>query len=105
MMAYQRLLDENERLKQRLKAMERRNHAKRGNLTGERFIKRERHYGELVWTNRTTESIRREECLCLRCENMASKCTMAVSLYAIYKENNLALIVTRCPAWEEKVPV
>lgn len=51
-----------------------------------------------VWVNPTTESLRREECLCLCC-GWIRICPKAFNLYRIYREENLALIVTRCPDW------
>lgn len=66
----------------------------------------EEHYGKLVWVNPTTESVRREECLCLNCGNMKpgspDHCRVAQALYQICVNDNVALTITRCPIWKPK---
>ena len=68
--------------------------------------KMEVHYKAAVWVNPTTELIRREECFCWNCDNLKpgqpDNCVKAEKLYQICKNEDLALIVTRCPAWKEK---
>jgi hypothetical protein len=64
--------------------------------------KQEEHYGARVWVNPTIESLRRKECLCLNCGKIGG-CAKAKALYQICKDGDLALAVTRCPDWEEKV--
>jgi hypothetical protein len=68
--------------------------------------KKENHYGQEVWVNPTTESVRRDECLCLNCKNIkpgkSDSCHIAHSFYLICVKENIALAVTRCPLWETK---
>lgn len=67
--------------------------------------KQEQHYGATVWVNPTTEGMRREECLCLNCGRMGTiiaPCPYARNLYALCKDGNIALMVTRCPGWMSK---
>lgn len=66
--------------------------------------KQEEHYRAKVWVNPTTESMRRAECLCLNCGNMKpgepDHCVIAGELYQIAKSRNVAMTITRCPAWK-----
>jgi hypothetical protein len=68
--------------------------------------KQEVHYNQAVWTNPTTEPLRRTECLCLNCGLMKpgqlDNCPVAQSLYQICVRENLALVITRCPLWKPK---
>lgn len=68
--------------------------------------RQEVHYGSSVWVNPTTEAVRREECLCLNCDNLKrdepDNCAIAEALYQIVKRDNLALTITRCPEWKPK---
>jgi hypothetical protein len=63
--------------------------------------KKETHDGSEAWVNPTTESLRREECLCLNCEKMNS-CPAAKAFYGICVLADTALAVTRCPKFEPK---
>ena len=69
----------------------------------------EEHYGANVWTNNDTDSIRRKECLCYNCKLLdlsrpdSDNCPMAGMLYHFCRTTNLAVMVTRCPAFEPKV--
>ena len=63
------------------------------------------HYGKEVFVNTTTEALRREECLCLNCENMKpgdDNCHIANALYKICKKEDIAMAITRCPLWKPK---
>lgn len=66
--------------------------------------RKETHYGKEVWVNPTTESLRRDECLCLNCAKMKpgqpDHCPIAQALYEICKKGNIAMAITRCPVWE-----
>lgn len=66
----------------------------------------EKHYGWIVWVNPTTESLRREECLCLNCGNFKpgqdDHCRIAKALYRVCVAANIAFAVTRCPDWKPK---
>jgi hypothetical protein len=57
----------------------------------------EEHYGAKVWTDRETDALRRERCLCLRCARDLKTCKSAIELYLLCRSKNLALMVTRCP--------
>lgn len=58
-------------------------------------------YGQKVYANPITESLRPLECLCLNCNkqknNREENCKVAVKLFDICVEHNIALAVTRCP--------
>ncbi len=59
--------------------------------------KLEEHHGALVWVNPITEPCRKYQCLCLHCINhMNGDCTAAKKLYKICRDNNMALMITRC---------
>lgn len=66
----------------------------------------EEHYGATVWVNPTTESLRREECLCLNCGKLKpgkkDNCDKAQRFFRICRIANIALAVTRCATWEPK---
>ena len=66
----------------------------------------ETHYNHTVWVNKTTESLRREECLCLNCENLKpnqpDNCHIAQAFYQICVKENVAMTITRCPLFKEK---
>jgi hypothetical protein len=68
--------------------------------------RKEMHYGQEVWVNPTTESIRKEECLCLNCGNLKpgqpDNCHIAQAFYQVCVQDNVALAVTRCPLWRPK---
>jgi len=68
-------------------------------------LKKELHYGHEVWVNKTTEKLRRSECLCLNCNNLkpgqSNNCQVAQSLYGICLKENIAMIITRCPNWKK----
>ena len=62
-------------------------------------VNRDEHYGEMVWTNRMMDGLRKRECLCLCCDNI-KKCGNASGLLARCQDGDLALAVTRCPDWK-----
>lgn len=66
----------------------------------------EDHYNEMVWTNLTTDIIRRQECLCLHCNNMTydkeTNCSIAQQLYELCCEENIAFMMTRCKKYNSK---
>ena len=63
-------------------------------------------YGTEVSANEFTESLRREECLCLNCYRMRPEdpehCTYAADLYRVCRAGNIALCVTRCKRFSAK---
>ncbi|KPJ85672.1 hypothetical protein AMJ57_02240 [Parcubacteria bacterium SG8_24] len=66
----------------------------------------EDHYGQEVWVNKTTEALRRDECLCLNCGNLRpnqpDNCPVAQAFFKLCVGENVALAVTRCPIWTPK---
>jgi len=64
---------------------------------------RETHYGLEVWVDLETEALRKEQCLCLRCENLGSNCTAADEFLALCITHGTALLMTRCPRWEPRL--
>lgn len=61
----------------------------------------EEHYGAMVWTNKEADATRKDECLCLNCA-MLSNCPTAKGLYEICKDNDMAMMITRCKQWKPK---
>lgn len=66
----------------------------------------EEHYGEPVWTNIETDKIRRDECICLKCNNMTyrkeTNCPIAQKFYEICCSENVAFMMTRCKKFDRK---
>lgn len=60
----------------------------------------ERHGGE-AWEHTEMDALRKDKCLCLNCAHLEEGCDPASSLYAVCREDNIALAVTRCPYWKE----
>jgi hypothetical protein len=56
-------------------------------------------YGVLAWCNEEMDLLRSRECLCLNC-NIMQKCDTAKILYYIARNSNIAMMITRCPAWK-----
>jgi hypothetical protein len=67
----------------------------------------ESHFGVDVHVNPLMEALRPDQCLCLNCGrldlNPADNCKNAQALYELCVKNNLAMAVTRCPNWIQKV--
>lgn len=59
-------------------------------------IVKEEHYGEMVWTNKEMDELRKTECLCLHCGNI-DNCYQAKKMYWFCKTFDLAMCITRCP--------
>lgn len=55
-------------------------------------------HGVEVWTNEETDELRKTECLCLNCEKLVT-CKMAKKLYEICVNDDMAMMITRCPRW------
>jgi hypothetical protein len=68
--------------------------------------KKEAHFGNEVWVNPTTESLRRQECLCLNCGRLKpgqpDNCAIAEAFYKICVNANIAIMITRCRMWCKK---
>lgn len=64
------------------------------------------YFGQEVYVNPTTESLRESECLCLNCGNLkpgqSDNCHIAQALYQICVKENVAFPITRCPIWKPK---
>jgi hypothetical protein len=62
------------------------------------------YHNEEVWTNPTTDNIRREECLCLHCKKMTydkeTNCPIAQQMYELCCKENIAFIMTRCKVFD-----
>lgn len=59
------------------------------------IIKVDKH-GVDVWCNEYMDKIRKTDCLCLNCSYLRS-CSTAGSLYKICQDENIAMMITRCP--------
>lgn len=66
-------------------------------------IELESHFGAEVYTNKNTDYLRRNECLCLNCKSM-SKCPIAKQLFTLCVENDLAMMMTRCKSFIYRAP-
>lgn len=68
--------------------------------------RKEVHYGKEAWVNPITELLRKDECLCLNCNNLKpgklDNCRIAQAFYEVCVRENVALAVTRCPLFEPK---
>ena len=64
-------------------------------------------HGKRAWAHPIMDSLRREECLCLNCDNLkpgqSDNCHIAQTFYEVCVKENVALAVTRCPFWEPKI--
>lgn len=58
-------------------------------------------YGVKVQSNINMDALRKDQCLCLNCNQMGP-CEQAQAFYEICKKHNIALAVTRCPHFELK---
>ena len=67
-------------------------------------LKRVVKYGVEVWCNERTDILRGSQCLCLNCALMNNGCLIAKNLYDFCRNEDIALMVTRCPNWKEKPP-
>ncbi len=66
------------------------------------MIKQIEKYGATVWADGEMDALRKKRCLCLNCEHSGS-CNKAGNLYLMCKRNNLALAITRCPEWKNRI--
>jgi len=64
-------------------------------------VKAENRYGVNVMENTFMDKLRKEQCLCLNCKKMP--CEQSQVLYYVCKKSNLAMAITRCPDWVNKV--
>ena len=51
-----------------------------------------------VWSNTEMDELRKTECLCLNCGPLKN-CSTAKKLYEICKEENMAMMITRCKGY------
>ncbi len=60
-----------------------------------------------VWVNPVTETMRKDECLCLNCANLKpnqrDNCSFAQAFYDTCVKGKIALMVTRCPIFVPKI--
>lgn len=68
-------------------------------------LEKQEHQGVEVWTNVPMEMLRRHQCLCLNCSRCPQECRIAANLLEVCKNNELALMVTRCPWFSEQPPL
>jgi hypothetical protein len=65
-------------------------------------------HGRDVWTDVEMDALRVERCPCLRCGRLRSgtdeNCPTASALYSLCKMSDVAMMITRCAAWEPKAP-
>lgn len=64
-------------------------------------IIKENHYGVDVWSNHEMDVLRKTECLCLNCNDMLN-CPTAKKLYEICRQDNMAMMITRCEKFSSK---
>lgn len=61
-----------------------------------------KRYGVKVWCNEAMDNLRREQCMCLNC-GKSQFCNRAKILHGTCILGDLALMVTRCPEFENQV--
>jgi hypothetical protein len=66
-------------------------------------------YGRVIFENQLTDPLRKVECLCLNCTRLKTgpgeeSCPMAQAFFKICVDNGIALMVTRCPVFDDKTP-
>lgn len=75
-----------------------------GNMVGE--PKYEEHYGVKVWVSPLLDALRRSDSLCYNCAsfkpNGKDECPKARKIYEVCKSEDVALPVSRCPAFDKK---
>ncbi|MCX6746602.1 MAG: hypothetical protein NTU63_00510 [Candidatus Pacearchaeota archaeon] len=59
-------------------------------------------HGVEVFADVEMDNLRRERCLCLNCQKMPSNCSVSKDFYHLCLQNNIALMVTRCPEYVYK---
>ena len=59
-------------------------------------------HGVEVFADVEMDNLRRERCLCLNCSRMDSDCSVSKDFYRLCLQNNIALMVTRCPQYVYK---
>jgi hypothetical protein len=68
---------------------------------------KQEHYNAMVWVNPFTESIREKQCMCINdClifnkDNHDENCKIANELFELCVMYELALIMFKCPLWDE----
>ena len=64
------------------------------------MIRLETHYGADVWTDTETDPIRKQHCLCWKCEKLTcvkeTNCPIAQKLFEIAQNDSCAMMMTRC---------
>ena len=66
------------------------------------LVEAREHHGAVVQTNVPMDYLRKHQCLCLNCAALhGGKCAAAAKLFAVCTAHDIALLVTRCPDWEE----
>ena len=68
------------------------------------MIRREEHYGAKVWTETVMDELRKARCLCLQCHHLG-ECDAAKAMYAICKENDMAMATTRCKMFDSDAKI
>ena len=67
-------------------------------------ISLETHYNADVWTDRETDTIRKERCLCLKCKKCTgvkeTNCKTAQKIFEIAQNDSCAMMMTRCKNFE-----
>ena len=65
-------------------------------------VSKQEHYDRDVWTNELMDELRRSECLCMSCKFRSTSCLSADLLFDLCAERSLAVMVTRCPFWQDQ---
>ncbi len=60
-----------------------------------------------IWANKEMDEARREECLCYNCDRKKdnppySSCPTSSKLFKVAVEENMAMMITRCGAVDDK---
>lgn len=72
-------------------------------------VARQNHHNASVWTNVSMDKMRRSECLCLNCHNCGNGldgelcCPYSRLLFNFCRITDIALMITFCPTFKEKL--
>lgn len=74
-----------------------------GNMVG--VPQYEEHYNVNVWVSPLLDTLRRSDSLCYNCikfrPNGKDECPIARKIFEVCKAENVALPISRCPAFEQ----
>jgi len=67
------------------------------------MIEKTIEYNVEVFADKEMDQLRKTRCLCLNCKYDSKTCESAEQLYNLAVKENLAMMITRCPKFSEKI--